>query len=87
MNQLICISDNYEISESSNSEIPAWPIQDQAGRWHYSEFDGQRVAYDRARVEFGFLASRLSEDEINSLDMNDIPSGIFVAGADFYKSI
>lgn len=85
--QLIYGCDRHEIADSSNSETPEWPVQDQGAHWHYSQFDGQRVAYDRGRVEFGFLAKRMSDDEISDLDMDDLPSDVYVVGNDFYKSI
>lgn len=84
--QLIYVCDRCEIADSSNSEVPEWPVQDQGAHWHYSQFDGQRVAYDRARVEFGFLANRMSADDISALDMDNLPSDVYVVGNDFYKS-
>lgn len=85
--QLIYVCDRCEIADSSNSETPEWPVQDQGAHWNYSKFDGQRVAYDRARIEFGFLANLMSAEEVSTLDMDDLPSDIYVVGSDFYKSV
>lgn len=85
--QIIYVCDRCEIADSSNSETPEWPVQDQSGRWNHSKFDGQRATYDRARVEFGFLANRMSTAEVSGLDMDDLPSDVYVVGNDFYKAI
>ena len=53
--QLIFVNDQYEIADENNSEIPEWPVQSADGRWQYPEFEGQRVSYDRQKVEFSFL--------------------------------
>lgn len=84
--QLIYVGDRIEIADADNSEVPEWPVQDQGGRWNYCQFEGQRVAYDRAHVTFGFLACPLNEDEVSALDMDDLPRDVCIAGGRFYRS-
>lgn len=57
-------SNAYVEADSRNSEIPTWPVQDQGGRWHHEEFDGQRVVFDRAKVYFGFEAVEVAKTEV-----------------------
>jgi hypothetical protein len=85
--QLIYVCDRCEIADSSNSEVPEWPVQDSGGRWNYERFPGQRVAYSRAQVEFGFLANPMTDDEAASLDMDDLAGDVFVVGDDFFKAV
>ena len=85
--QLIRICGSYEIANDSNSEVPDWPVQDQGARWHNSKFAEQRVAYDRARVEFGFLAEPISAKDAATLDIDDLPDDVYVIGSNFYRSI
>lgn len=84
--QLIFICDHHEVADSDNSEIPNWPIQDQGGHWNHSQFDGQRVAYDRAHVEFGFLATPMPPEEVAALDMDDLPGDVYIADGNFYRA-
>lgn len=85
--QLIYVCGRCEVADSSNSEVPEWPVQDQGAHWHYSRFDGQRVAYDRAQVEFGFLATPMAAEEVAALDMDDLPSDVYIVGDDFFRAI
>lgn len=85
--QLIYVCDRFEIADSSNSETPEWPVQDQGGHWNYERFSGQRAAYNRACVEFGFIANPMTQEEITALDMEDLPSDVYIVGDDFFKAI
>ena len=85
--QLINTGNEYEIADDRNSEIPTWPVQDQGAHWHSSEFEGQRVVYDCARVEFGFLANIMSDEEVAALDLDDLPSEVYSVGLDFYRAV
>jgi len=52
------------VADERNSEIPAWPVQDEGGRWHYEQFKGQRVVFSGAHVHFGFLAVEVDKAEV-----------------------
>lgn len=85
--QLIHIDNRCVIADDNNSEIPKWPVQDQGAHWHYSKFTGQRIAYNRTHVSFGFEARRMSVDEVATLNMSDLPSDVEVIGDVFYKAV
>ena len=51
------------VADERNSEVPAWPVQDEGGRWHYEQFKGQRVVFSGAHVHFGFLAVEIGKAE------------------------
>jgi len=83
--QLIFVGDHYEIADSSNSEIPKWPVQDEGGHWHSRQFSGQRARFDRSHVDFGFQAIRINEKDIpidadGELDLD----GVFIVGDALY---
>ena len=84
--QIIFVCDRSEIADNSNSETPAWPVQDQSGRWNYEQFPGQRVTFKGDRVEFGFLANQMPAEEVAGLDMDDLPSDVYIVGRDFYRA-
>jgi hypothetical protein len=84
--QLIFIADHHEVADQFNSEIPDWPVQDMGGRWHHQQFDGQRVAYTPRSVEFGFLARRMSANEVARLDMDDLPSHVYWCAQHLYTT-
>ena len=87
LTQLIWAGDRYEEADASNSEIPSWPVQDEGGNWHYREFRGQRVAYIRSTVSFGFRCREMSEQAIAKLDMDDLPSDVYITNNSVYRWI
>ena len=89
--QIIQTGDDYEIANSSNSEIPEWPVQSADARWNYEAFPGQVVHYNRQNVAFGFMANEIPAsliplDEDGELDFNGLDD-VYVCGDKFYKSI
>ena len=61
--QIIRTGNGYEaVSACTDPAIevaPSWPIMDEGGSWHHEAFPGQAVLFDRAHVDFGFLADEL----------------------------
>lgn len=85
--QLIWTGDRHEEADSLNSEVPQWPVQDESARWNQREFRGQRVAYSRGDVWFGFRAKELSERAISKLNMDDLPSDVYSTWEGWYRAI
>ena len=57
--------DDYAIADDlREAQIPDWPVGDSSGRWHYSEFDGQKVLFAKNNPQFGFMAVEVQESEI-----------------------
>ena len=85
--QIIFVCDRTEIADGNNSETPEWPVQDQGGHWNYEQFPGQRVTFSGPRVGFGFLASPMTADDVAGLDMDDLPSDVYIVGREFYRAV
>jgi len=65
-------SDGYMLADQHNTEDPEWPIQCAAAKWHYEEFKGQRVVFNRQNVYFGFLAAEMADNEIERDEEGEI---------------
>jgi len=82
MLQLVWVCDTYEVADDRNSEVPEWPVQDAGGRWNHELFPGQRVAYDRANVNFG-----IQVEEIDDPQLEELPPDIYFDGSKFYREV
>lgn len=83
MKQLVWVCDRYELADDNNSEVPNWPVQDEGGHWHREEFPGQRVAYDRAHVNFGIRVEPCDPPA----DLDDIPQGVYLTEGRWWKEV
>jgi hypothetical protein len=87
MEQLIYVCDALEIANDRNSKVPNWPVQDNSGRWNYEKFNGQRVAYSRANIYFGFMARKMDYDEVVNLNIDDLPQNVYITACGNFYSI
>ena len=75
--QIICTGNEYKIADSTNSELPIWPVQDEGGHWHYEQFAGQRCYFTQREVHFGFMATEVAEHDVpldadGDLDLDEL---------------
>jgi hypothetical protein len=85
--QLVFVCDRHEVATDSNSEVPAWPVQDAGGHWHYEAFPGQRVAYTQRDVNFAVQVAAMPAAEVAALDMDDLPSDVYFTGSEWFREV
>lgn len=63
--QIIYTGNDYaEAGDCGCAEQPNWPVRDEGGRIHDEQFDGQMVVYNKAHVNFGFMADEVPEQDV-----------------------